>query len=119
MEMNTKIQTSKFHQRKRKFQYMKDETLIKVNTQYLWLDLVAFEPEGKEYFRMGISKGRKYVCWRTFYLSDVVEEHRERPVSTNNSDILYPRAYRFLKLEHHLHSIFEEYYKKDFLLYNG
>ncbi|MDQ6723796.1 MAG: hypothetical protein M3Z01_05975 [Thermoproteota archaeon] len=66
--MNTKVQTSKFHQRKRKFQYIKDGTIIPVNTQYRWFDLVAFEPEGKEYFGMGISKGRKYVCCRMFYL---------------------------------------------------
>ncbi len=41
------------------------------------------------------------------FISNVVEEHGEYPVSTDGGT-WYPQACRFLKLTHHIHSSYEK-----------
>jgi putative transposase len=41
------------------------------------------------------------------FISDVVEEHIEHPVSKDGGT-WYPQACRFLKLTHHIHSSYEQ-----------
>jgi putative transposase len=41
------------------------------------------------------------------FISEVVEEHGEHPVSTDGGT-WYPQACRFLKLTHHIHSSYEK-----------
>ena len=38
------------------------------------------------------------------FLSDIVAKYGEYLVSTAGGGILYPQAYHFLKLKHHIHS---------------
>ncbi len=51
-------------------------------------------------------KRTEYVCNRHF-LYDIVDKHGRQPVSTDGGT-WYPQAYRFLKLDHHLHSTCEK-----------
>jgi putative transposase len=48
----------------------------------------------------------KYVCGRKI-LSNVVKEYGEHPVSTDGGT-WYPQACQFLKLDHHIHSLYEK-----------
>jgi putative transposase len=42
------------------------------------------------------------------FLSDIVDEYGEFPVSTADGGTWYPQACKFLKLKHHLHSFLEK-----------
>ncbi len=42
------------------------------------------------------------------FISEVVEEHREHPVSTDSGTWYPPQACRFLKLTHHIHSSYDK-----------
>jgi putative transposase len=42
------------------------------------------------------------------FLSNVVKEYRERPVSTDGGTWYLPQVCQFLKLNHHIHSSYEK-----------
>ncbi len=81
------------------------ETLIKIGSELAWL-WVAIEPANKEILSVSISKERNMFVAERF-LSDLLEEHGEHPVSTDGGT-WYPQACRFLRVEHHLHSSYEK-----------
>ncbi len=56
---------------------------------------------------MCVSKERRNMFVAERFLSDVVEEHGEHPVSTDGGT-WYPPACEFLKLTHHIHSFVYE-----------
>ena len=91
--------------RKRIAEYIIDETLIKVGSQYIWL-WVAIEPKNKQILALNISKERNMLIAERF-ISGLVKEYGKHPVSTDGGT-WYPQACRFLKLEHHLHSHYEK-----------
>ena len=91
--------------RKRIAEYIIDETLIKVGSQYIWL-WVAIEPKNKQIIALNISKERNMLIAERF-ISGLVKEYGKHPVSTDGGT-WYPQACRFLKLEHHLHSHYEK-----------
>ena len=91
--------------RKKIDEYIVDETLIKVGSEYIWL-WVTIEPESREILALSISKERNMLIAERF-LSDVVRHHGKHPVSTDGGT-WYPMACRFLNLKHHLHSSFEK-----------
>ena len=91
--------------RKRISEYIIDETLIKVGSQYIWL-WVAIEPENRQILALNISKERNMLIAERF-ISGLVRIHGKHPVSTDGGT-WYPQACRFLKLDHHIHSSLEK-----------
>ena len=91
--------------RKKIDEYIIDETLIKVGSEYVWL-WVIIEPKDKEILSITTSKDRNMLVAEKF-LSKVVEKYGSHPVSTDGGT-WYPPACRFLKLQHHLHSTCEK-----------
>ena len=87
------------------FEFILDETQIKLGSELIWL-WVTIEPESKEVLRLNISKERNMFVAERF-LSNVVKEYGEHPVSTDGGT-WYPQACQFLKLNHHIHSLYEK-----------
>jgi putative transposase len=87
------------------FEFILDETQIKVGSELIWL-WVAIEPASKEVLRLNISKERNMFVVERF-LSNVVKEYGNHPVSTDGGT-WYPQACQFLKLNHHIHSLYEK-----------
>jgi putative transposase len=86
-------------------EFIIDETLIKVGSEYIWL-WVAIEPKDKEILALSISKERNMFVAERF-MSGLVTVHGNHPVSTDGGT-WYPQACKFLKLQHHIHSPFEK-----------
>ena len=91
--------------RKKIAEFIIDETLIKVGSEYVWL-WVAIEPWHKLILGFNISKERNMLIAERF-LSHIVKEYGQHPVSTDGGT-WYPQACQFLKLRHHIHSPFEK-----------
>jgi putative transposase len=87
-------------------EYILDETIIKVGSEYIWV-WVAIEPESKGILGMSISKERNMFVAERF-ISEVVDKHGKRPVSTDGGTWYPPQACKFLKLKHHIHSFYEK-----------
>ncbi len=101
-----KYKPKKISSRRRKIsEYIIDETLIKVGSEFIWL-WVAIEPKNREILALSISKERNMFVAERF-LSDMVKEHGKCPVSTDGGT-WYPQACRFLNLKYHIHSSFEK-----------
>jgi putative transposase len=97
-----KVSSSK----KKIVEFIVDETLIKVGSEYIWL-WITVEPENRQILALTISKERNmFVAER--YLSDLVEVHGKHPVSTDGGGTWYPMACRFIGLENHIHSPYEK-----------
>lgn len=91
--------------RKRISEYVVDETMLKVGSEYIWL-WIAIELENKQILALTISKERNMFVAERF-LSDIVRDYGKHPVSTDGGT-WYPMACRFLGLEHHIHSPMEK-----------
>ena len=81
--------------RKKISEFIIDETLIKVGSEYVWL-WVAIRPENREILALTISKERTMFVAERF-ISGLVRIHGEHPVSTDGGT-WYPQACKFLKL---------------------
>jgi putative transposase len=90
---------------KRISEFIVDETLIKVGSEYIWL-WVAIDAKSKEILSLTISKERNMFVAERF-LSDIVRDYGKHHVSTDGGT-WYPMACRFLGLEHHIHSPMEK-----------
>jgi putative transposase len=91
---------------KRISEYIVDETLLKVGSEYVWL-WVAIEPENRNILTLSISKERNMLIAERF-ISDLAKVHGKHPVSTDGGT-WYPQACRYLKLRyHHIHSSWEK-----------
>ena len=89
-------------------EYVIDETVIKVGSEYIWVCWVAaIESENEEILWISVSKERNMFVARTF-ISDVVEKHGQHPVSTDGGTWYPQQVCSFLKLNHHLHSSIDE-----------
>jgi len=86
-------------------EYIVDETLLKVGSEYVWL-WVAIEPENRNILTLSISKERNMLIAERF-ISDLAKVHGKHPVSTDGGT-WYPQACRFLNLKHHIHSSYEK-----------
>ena len=84
-----------------------DETQIKIGSELIWLWVAIIESETKNILAISISKERNMFVAERF-LSYVVEEYGEHPVSTDGGTWYTPQACKFLKLLHHIHSSFEK-----------
>ncbi len=86
-------------------EYIVDETLLKVGSEYIWL-WVAIEPENRQILALSISKERNMFVAERF-LGGIVKIFGKHMVSTDGGT-WYPQGCQFLKLDHHLHSSFEK-----------
>ncbi len=68
---------------------------------------LTIELESKEILGISISKEQNMFVAIERFISDVVEEYGEHPVSTDGGT-WYPQACKFLKLTHHIHSPYEK-----------
>ena len=101
-----KYRPQKIKSRKRRVsEYIVDETMLKVNSEYIWL-WVAIEPENKQILALNITKERNMFVAERF-LDDLVKIHGKHCISTDGGP-WYPQACRFLNLKHHLHSSLEK-----------
>ena len=91
--------------RKRIFEFIVDETLLKVGSEYIWL-WVAIDAKSKEILALSISKERNMFVAERF-ISDLIKGYGRHPVSTDGGT-WYPMACKFLKIKHHIHSSYEK-----------
>ena len=87
-------------------EFIIDETLVKVGSEFIWLWVVAIEFESKESIGITISKERNMFIAERF-ISGLIQIHGPHPVSTDGGT-WYPQACRFLKLSHHIHSCYQK-----------
>src|SRR3954451_6194802 len=94
--------------RKKVSEYIVDETMLKVGSEYIWL-WIAIEPENKQILALYVSKERNMFVAEHF-LSQMLSIIMEYIlcVSTDGERTWYPMACRFLKLQHHIHSSLEK-----------
>ena len=91
--------------RKRIEEFIIDETLIKVGSEFIWL-WVAIEPSNKVILGFDISKERNMFVAEKF-IAGLTKVYDKHSVSTDGGT-WYPQACKFLKLKHHIHSTFEK-----------
>ncbi len=72
-----------------------------------WLGWVVIEPVDKEILSNNISKERNMFVAEHF-LSNLVYEYGEHPISIKDGRNWYPQSCQFLKLNHHLQSSYEK-----------
>ena len=103
----------KILQRKRKKvqEFIVDETLLKVGSQYVWV-WVAIEPLAKVILGISISFERTMLLVAERFLKALVIEYGKHPLSTDGGGTWYPQACRFLNIEHHIHSLYERMYHR-------
>ena len=101
-------------QRKRKKvqEFIVDETLLKVGSQYVWV-WVAIEPLAKVILGISISFERTMLLVAERFLKALVIEYGKHPLSTDGGGTWYPQACRFLNIEHHIHSLYERRYHRE------
>ncbi len=81
--MDSKVYPQKISSKKKKIsEYIIDETIIKVGQEHIWI-WVSIEPENKEIVGISISKEQNMFVAKERFISDVVEEHRKHPISTD------------------------------------
>ncbi len=91
--------------RKKIDEFIIDETLIKIGSQYVWL-WVAIEPNNKQILQMDMSFERTMLVAERF-IASLLDKYGRHPVSTDGGT-WYPQACKFLKLKYHLHSSLEK-----------
>ena len=91
--------------RKRISEYVIDETILKVGSEYIWF-WIAIEPENRQILALNISKERNMLIAERF-ISSLVQIHGKHPVSTDGGT-WYPQACRFLNVDNHIHSSLEK-----------
>ena len=67
--------------RKRISEYVVDETMLKVGSEYIWL-WITIEPKNKQILALTISKERNMFVAERF-LSDIVRDYGKHPVFTD------------------------------------
>jgi putative transposase len=92
-------------ERKKIDEFIIDETLIKIGSQYVWL-WVAIEPKNKQILQIDISFERTMLVAERF-IASLINTYGKHPVSTDGGT-WYPQACKFLKLKHHTHFLFEK-----------
>ena len=97
-----KITTRK---KKRISEFIIDETPLKVGSSHMWI-WVAIEPKAKEILGISMSNEGNMLIAERFILS-LINKCGKHPVSTDGGT-WYPQAWRFLILQHHVHSPYEK-----------
>ena len=84
-----------FHNKTKISEFIIDEAQIKVGFGYIWL-WVDIESETKHILGISISKEQNMFVAHERFLSNVVKDYGEHPVSTDGGT-WYPQACKFLK----------------------
>ncbi len=79
--MDSKVQPKDCFTKGQKYLFIVDETQIKVGSEYIWLWIVI-EPKNRTILALTISKEKNRFVAEHF-LSNIVEEYRRYPVSTD------------------------------------
>jgi putative transposase len=89
-------------------EYIVDEILLKVGSEYVWLWVGCYWARKQEYSNTIYIKGKKQTYSLQRFISDLAKVHGKHPVSTDGGT-WYPQACRYLKLRHHhIHSSWEK-----------
>jgi putative transposase len=75
---------------KRISEYVIDETILKVGSEYIWL-WIAIEPENRQILALNISKERNMLIAERF-ISSLVQIHGNHPVSTDGGTFIHKPA---------------------------
>jgi len=86
-------------------EFIIDETLIKVGSDYVWL-WVAIEPRYKTILGIRISIERSMLVAEQF-IQSLIRKYGKHNISTDGGT-WYPQACRFLNVDHHKHSSLEK-----------
>jgi putative transposase len=78
-----------------------------VGSEIIWL-WISIESETKHILAISISKERNMFVANERFLSDIVNEFGQHPISIDGGGTWYPQSCKFLKLKHHLHSSYDE-----------
>jgi putative transposase len=81
--------------------------LIKIGSENIWLWVAIEGPENKRILGFGVSKERNMLIAEQF-ISKLVKTYGPHPVSTDGGTWYPSPACRFLKLNHHLHSLYQK-----------
>jgi putative transposase len=92
--------------RKKIDEFIIDETLIRIGSQYVWL-WVAIEPKNKQILQVDMSFERTMLVTERF-IASLINIYGKHHVSTDGGTWYPSHACKFLKLRHHLHSPFEK-----------
>ena len=95
-----------FTKRKRIFEFIIDETQLKVGNNYFWIWIAIESSSERTILGVRISAERNMFVAEQF-LSSLVQEYGKHPVSTDGGT-WYPQACKYLKLRHHIHSAYEK-----------
>jgi putative transposase len=82
-------------------EFIIDETLIKVGSDYVWLR-IAIEPKNKMILGIRISLERSILIAEQF-IQSLIKKYGRHNISTDGGT-WYPQACRFLNVDHHIHS---------------
>ena len=82
--------------RKKIDEFIIDETLIRIGSQYVWL-WVAIEPKNKQILQVDMSFERTMLVTERF-IASLINIYGKHPVSTDGGT-WYPQACKFLKLK--------------------
>jgi putative transposase len=96
-----------FTKRKRIFEFIIDETQLKVGNNYFWI-WIAIESSDRTVLDVRISAAERNMFVAERFLSSLVQEYGKHPVSTDGGGTWYPQACKYLKLRHHIHSAYEK-----------
>ena len=91
-----------FTKRKRIFEFIIDETQLKVGNNYFWI-WIAIESSDRTVLDVRISAAERNMFVAERFLSSLVQEYGKHPVSTDGGT-WYPQACKYLKLRHHIHT---------------
>lgn len=94
-----------FHRKRKIYEFIVDETLIKVGNELVWV-WIAIELKDKTILGIRISYERSMLIAEQFMRS-LVRKYGKHPVSTDGGT-WYPQACKFLKLKHHIHLPYEK-----------
>jgi putative transposase len=107
LELDSGIQAKEnvVQKRKKMEEFIVDENLLKVSNQFVWV-WMAIDSIDKIILGIRISIERTMLIVERF-IKNLVKRYGKHPVSTDGGT-WYPQACKFLKLEHHLHSLYEK-----------
>jgi len=94
-----------FHRKRKIYEFIVDETLIKVGNELVWV-WIAIELKDKTILGIRISYERSMLIAEQFMRS-LVRKYGKHPASTDGGT-WYPQACKFLKLKHHIHLPYEK-----------
>ncbi len=92
--------------RKKIDEFIIDETLIKVGSEYIWL-WIAIEPRNNRILGFDISKERNMFVAEKF-ISGLIKIYDKHSSVSTDGGTWYPQACKFLKLKHHIHSFYQK-----------